>query len=71
MNREVFLRKITSRKFILALGAFVTSAVVMLGGSSEEATKIVALIANALTVVGYALVEGYLDSAGGEDGSAD
>lgn len=62
MTWNDFVHKVTSRKFILALSAFLTSTIALFGGDTAQATKIVAIITNALTVIGYAFVEGYVDS---------
>lgn len=56
-------RKLTSRKFYMALGLFITDAVVFLGGSAELAAQIVALIMSAGAVIAYIFSEGCVDAA--------
>lgn len=56
-------KKLTSRKFWIAVCSFVSEMVVACGGSADQATKIVALIMSAATVVAYILAEGLADAA--------
>ncbi len=68
MSREDIIRKLTSRKFWLAVASFVALVAVACGATEEAATQITALIMAGATVVGYILGEGLVDAAriGGE-----
>ena len=59
----VIVRKLTSRKFWLAVAAFVTNLIVFQGGTTETAEKVTALIIAGATVVAYIIGEGLADSA--------
>lgn len=61
-KKEIWIRKLTSRKFWLSLASFVSMLVVFFGGSENEATQIAALIMAGATVIGYAIGEGLADS---------
>lgn len=55
-------RKLTSRKFWLAIASFVTMFVIYFTGDSEKAEKISALIMAGATVIAYIIGEGLADS---------
>lgn len=55
-------RKLTSRKWWIAVAAFVVAALVLFGQDSGTAERIGALIMLAADVVGYTLAEGLADS---------
>ena len=57
-------RKLTSRKFWLAIAEFVTMLVVALGQTEQTAAKIAALIMAGAGVVAYIVGEGLADAAG-------
>lgn len=57
-----WIKKLTSRKFWLALTSFVSMLFVFFGGSESEATQITALIMAGATVIGYILGEGLTDA---------
>ena len=57
-------RKLTSRKFWMAVASFVSLMVVAFGGSQDIAAQIVALIMAGATVIGYIFAEGLTDQAG-------
>lgn len=61
-KKEIWIRKLTSRKFWLSLASFVSMLVVFFGGSENEATQVAALIMAGATVIGYAIGEGLADS---------
>ena len=63
MNKEIIIRKLTSRKFWLALAGFIAGLYVALGGDPETAETITGLIISGATVVGYLLAEGLTDAA--------
>ncbi|MFT8889572.1 MAG: hypothetical protein ABF904_12235 [Ethanoligenens sp.] len=56
-------KKLTSRKFWLAITAFVALLIVALGGSQETATRITALIIAGASVFAYIIGEGLVDAA--------
>ena len=62
MTWEDMKRKLTSRKFWLAIGSFVSMLIVALGGAEETATQVSALMAGA-AVVAYIIGEGLADAA--------
>ena len=57
------VRKLTSRKFWLAIASFVTNLLVFNGGSTELAEKVTALILAGATVIAYIIGEGLADSS--------
>lgn len=56
-------RKLTSRKFWLAVASFVTMLIIYFTGDAEKAEKVSALIMAGATVIGYIISEGLTDSA--------
>ena len=60
-------RKLTSRKFWLALASFVTMLIIALGGTQETATQVSALIMAGATVVAYIIGEGLADAWHADD----
>lgn len=56
-------RKLTSRKFWLAIIGFVTPLIIAFGGSAETAEQVAALIMAGATVVAYIFAEGFTDAA--------
>lgn len=63
MTWEDIKRKLTSRKFWLAIGSFVSMLIVALGGAEETATQVSALIMAGAAVVAYIIGEGLADAA--------
>lgn len=61
-------RKLCSRKFWLAVVSFVTSLVLLFGGSQAQATQISGVILQAATILAYCIGEGLSDLSG-DDGS--
>lgn len=57
-------RKLTSRKFLAAVGTFVTGLIIACGGTQEVATQVVALIMSGGAVIAYIVSEGKVDAAG-------
>lgn len=55
-------RKLTSRKWWIAVAVFVVAAMVLFGVESGTAEKVGALIMLAADVVGYTLAEGLADA---------
>lgn len=65
MKMEDIIRKLTSRKFWIALTSFVTMLIVYVTGDNSKAEQIAALIMAGATVIGYLLAEGLADSTNG------
>ena len=55
-------RKLTSRKWWIAVATFVVAAMVLFGAGSDTAERVGALILLAADVVGYTLAEGLADA---------
>lgn len=63
MLQEI-IRKLTSRKFWIAVAGFVSGLIIAFGGSESEAAEVAALILSGASVLGYLLAEGLSDAAG-------
>jgi len=63
MTREDIIRKLTSRKFWMAVAAFISGLIVALGETAETAETITGLIMAGASVLGYLLAEGLTDAA--------
>ncbi len=59
-------RKLTSRKFWLALAAFVSGLIVAFGGAESTANTVSGVLLQGAAVLGYLLAEGLTDAAGKE-----
>lgn len=57
-------KKLTSRKFWLAIVNFVTMMIVACGGTENQASQVAALIMAGATVIAYVIGEGLADAAG-------
>lgn len=57
-------RKLTSRKFWLAVAEFVTMLVIAMGQTEQTAAQVAALIMAGAGVVAYIVGEGLADAAG-------
>lgn len=64
-----WLSKLTSRKWWVAVAAFVVAVVTLFGADSGTAERIGALILLAADVVGYTLAESLVDSAHTKQGA--
>lgn len=64
-------RKLTSRKFWVAVAGFVSGLIVLGKGTQETADKISGAILSGAAVVGYVLGEGLADGKGGGDNGDD
>ena len=60
---EIIIRKLTSRKFWMALAGFASGLLVAFGESAETAETVAGLIMSGATVLGYLLAEGLVDAA--------
>ena len=63
MKKENIVRKLTSRKFWVAVAGLVSGIIVATKGDAETAEVVSGLILQAASVVGYLLAEGLTDSA--------
>ena len=61
MNKKDIIRKLTSRKFWLALTSFVTMLLIYFGEDKSKAEEVAALIMAGASVIGYLLAEGLAD----------
>lgn len=59
-----WIKKLTSRKFWMAVASFVSMLIVAFGSSEAIAAQVTALIIAGATVVAYILGEGLTDAAG-------
>lgn len=63
MTREDLIRKLTSRKFWVAVAAFISGLIVAFGKDAATAETVTGLIMSGATVLGYLLAEGLTDAA--------
>lgn len=64
MTWKDIARKLTSRKFWVAIAGFVAGLLVALGKTAETAETVSGLIMSGASVLGYLLAEGLSDAAG-------
>ena len=57
-------RKLTSRKFWVAIAAFVSGLILAFGGTQSTAETVSGVILQGAAVLGYLLAEGLADAAG-------
>ncbi len=60
--KDNIIRKLTSRKFWLALAAFISGLIVAFGGDSAAAETVSGCIMSGAAVVAYIIGEGLTDS---------
>ena len=65
MSREDIIRKLTSRKFWLAVAAFVTELIIAFRGDAEQAETVSGIIMAGATVIAYIMGEGLVDAESG------
>lgn len=63
MTKSDIIRKLTSRKFWVAVVAFITPLMLAYGVSQDSVTQITAIIMAGADVVAYLLAEGMADAA--------
>lgn len=63
MNKIDWKKKVTSRKFIIAVAGFAVAVVLLFNGSPELADKISAVILAAGSVISYIIGEAITDAA--------
>ena len=66
MYKIDWVRKLTSRKFWVAIIALVTDLILAFGGTAETAEKVAGIIMAGATVIAYIIAEGLVDKAGAE-----
>ncbi len=64
--KESLVRKLTSRKFWLAVAAFVTELIVAFRGDAGLAETVAGVIMAGATVIAYIVGEGLIDAANSE-----
>ena len=64
--KEKLIRKLTSRKFWLAVATFVTELIVAFRGDAELAETVAGVIMAGATVIAYIVGEGLIDAATNE-----
>lgn len=64
MTKQDWVRKLTSRKFWLAVSVFVTDILVIFKVPENTITQVCALIMSGAAVVAYIIGEGMADAAG-------
>jgi len=57
-------RKLTSRKFWVAVIGLITSTLLMFGMAESEVSQIAGILMQAATIIGYIIGEGLADAAG-------
>lgn len=68
MNEKIdWRRKLTSRKFWLAVTSFVSLLIIALGHTESEAAQVSALIMAGAAVVAYVIGEGLADAGNAND----
>ena len=67
MKKEDIIRKLTSRKFWLAMAAFITELILALKDDAETAETVSGMIMAGATVIAYIFGEGLIDTAGMEE----
>ena len=68
---EDIIRKLTSRKFWLALSSFVAMLIIYFTGDNSKAESVSALIIAGASVVGYLIGEGLADSSNSSNSNTD
>ena len=65
--KETIIRKLTSRKFWVAIAAFVSGLIVAFDGTAETAETVSGLIMAGASALAYLLAEGLSDAAHKEE----
>lgn len=63
MKNIDWVRKLTSRKFWVAVASFVSMMIVAFGGTENSASQVAALIMAGASVIAYIIGEGLTDAA--------
>ena len=67
MKKEDIIRKLTSRKFWLALIGFITALLIFFNVDSASVEKITSIIMAGGSLIAYILAEGFADGANKND----
>ncbi len=62
MSKQDIIRKLTSRKFWLAVAAFATELIIAFKGDAELAETLSGMIMAGATVIAYIVGEGMIDA---------
>ena len=62
MKKDDIFRKLTSRKFWLAIASFITELIVAFQGDAETAETVSGMIMAGATVIAYVIGEGLVDA---------
>lgn len=62
MNKEIIIRKLTSRKLWVAVSEFVSMLIIALGVAENTATQVAALIMAGAGAIAYIVGEGLADA---------
>ena len=68
MKKADIIRKLSSRKFWIAVAALVSGLILAFGGKESTAQTVSGVILQAAAVVGYIISEGLTDAAAAIDG---
>ena len=71
MNKTDILRKLSSRKFWLAVALFVSGLIVAFGGEKETAETVSGCIMQGAAVLAYLLAEGATDAANAKNAAGE
>lgn len=63
MTKTDIIRKLTSRKFWMAVALFVSGLITAFGGSGETAATVSGCIMQGAAVLSYVLAEGWADAS--------
>ena len=66
MNKEIIIRKLSSRKLWLAVAMFVSGLITAFGGDGGTAEVVSGCIMQGAAVVSYIVAEGWADAAHAE-----
>lgn len=69
MNKEHLIKKLTSRKFWMAVSGFVVGIIMAFNGSAEVAETVSGCIMSGASVIAYIIGEGLADSGNSGDNS--
>ena len=67
MNKQDLIRKLTSRKFWMAVAGFVADLIIAFRGDAALAETVSGLIIAGATVIAYVFAEGFADAANAEE----
>lgn len=66
MNKEIIIRKLSSRKLWLAVAMFVSGLITAFGGDGGTAEVVSGCIMQGAAVISYIVAEGWADAAHAE-----